>query len=219
MTEQHHRKTRPDPNVSDPLSEPTLGRRIWAAYLQRGYTRGSFARAVGAAYVTVDRHDTGKVIPELDHVMRASELLGYSSDELYYGYHKPHLQRSESELSRDAIKALLHEERVAPEQVEALGEHERSPAGTYQRFTRTYVLTFCERHAVAVREGMTPQAAIDAAKVAAANARASAEANALRLSMPPSDDELAALGRSLEKEARPRKRKRTPAVVQKRKRA
>lgn len=186
-------KTRPDPNIRDPLAEPTIGRRIWAAYLAAGYNRATWAEATEITYKTADNYDTGATLPSLEHCLLAAKLTGFSMDDLCYGHRRPHGQRSELELSRDGVKALLHELRASVEAIEALGEHERSAAGTYQRFTRSYVAAFVERFGLARREGLSVQEAIVQAKTTAANARANAEAIAARLK-PTSAQALAELG-------------------------
>lgn len=77
--------TRPEPNRADPLSESTIGRRMWAGYLARGWSRADFARRMGVAYQTVDRWDIGQQTPGLDMVQRASELLGITVVDLVHG--------------------------------------------------------------------------------------------------------------------------------------
>jgi transcriptional regulator with XRE-family HTH domain len=195
--QHHHRKTRPDPNTEDPLSEPTVGRRIHAAYLRAGYNRHTFAQAMGLTYPAVDQLDKGAAVPKLANLMKASELVGFTLDELVYGHHPPHARRMEPELTKDAIKSLLQELRADADAIEALGEYERSGAGQYQTYTRSFVAAFVERYGLARREGMDRKLAVDAAKVAAANAKANAEAVALRLKAPPSDASLAVLGQRL----------------------
>jgi len=78
-------KTRPDPNAADPLSEPTVNRRLHAAYLAKGWTRADFARHMGVKYQTVDRWDTGEFNPGLDTLFRAAELVGYTPTQLLHG--------------------------------------------------------------------------------------------------------------------------------------
>lgn len=190
----HHLKTRPDPNVGDPLSEPTVGRRIWATYLALGFNRRTWAEKTGITYQTADNYDTGRTAPSLEHVMLAAQLSGFTTDQLCWGYNRPHGLRDEQELSREAVKSLLHDLRASDETKEALAMHEQSAAGHYQRFTRSYVGAFCERFSLARREGLGVQAAIDAAKATAANARANAEAVAAKLSAPVSAETLSKLG-------------------------
>lgn len=171
------KKTRPDPNVADPLSEPTVQRRLWAAYLRAGFTRGSFARALDVRYATVDSWDTGASMPsDLVVFARAAELVGFSTDELIYGHRAKGTLRLEPELSRDAIKELLTELDATGEQRVAFGEHAAGPAGSFQRFTRTYCSTFVSAYAAAIEGGTKHAAAIEHAMVEATRARATADA-------------------------------------------
>ena len=77
------------PNIDDPLSEPTRHRRVWAAYLARGFTRRQFAEELGTNYHTVNRWDAGAATISLDMLQRASELLKYTMDELCFGRRGP----------------------------------------------------------------------------------------------------------------------------------
>jgi len=196
-TKQHHRKTHADPNTQDPLSEPTLNRRLWGAYLAAGYNRSTWAKRTGITYPTANNYDHGKTPVPLDHLMHAVELFGgkYTLDDLAYGYAQ-RSRRDEPELPPEAIKLLLSELRATSDQIEALGEYAQSPAGKFQRFTRTFVAAFVDRYGLAIKEGMTRTAAIDAAKKTAHNARANMQAIADRL-QPVSAEDLAQLGKSL----------------------
>lgn len=78
-------KVRRDPNAADPLSEPTVNRRLHAAYLAKGWDRATFARKMGVKYQTVDRWDIGEIVPGVDNLFRASELVGYTPAQLLYG--------------------------------------------------------------------------------------------------------------------------------------
>jgi transcriptional regulator with XRE-family HTH domain len=170
------KKTRPDPLVSDPLAETSVQRRIWAAYLRGGYTRWSFARALGVSYSTVDAWDTGASMPSVDLLRSASELLGVPINQLFYGHRgAPGGDGREAELSRESLKALLNEIGATPEQRAALGEHEQSPAGRYQDWTRSYVIMFADAYKAARRGGATHDQSMDEALSQAINARAVAE--------------------------------------------
>lgn len=178
-------KSRPDPNVDDPLSESTPGRRVHAAYLLAGFTRAEFQRELGVSYVTVDNWDKGGAI-KLENLLHAAQTLGYTMDQLCYGHHPPaHVER---ELSDDAIKQLLAELGASDEQVEALGQLAQSPAGRFQRLTRTYVATFVAVYASAISAGSEHEAAIVEAKQEAARQRASVEAASRGLAKPPPTD-------------------------------
>jgi len=192
-------KTRPDPNVADPLSEPTVNRRLWAAYLQRGFTRADVAKRLEVSYQSVDSWDTEKTTPSLDVLVRASQLVQYSMDELCFGHHPPKLRRAEGELSRDAIKLLLVELGASSAEIEALGEHEQSPAGRFQRFTRTYVGAFVGAYRAAVKAGCTHKQALDGAKAEAAKARASVDAVGRGIGAPVTTQELREMGERIRK--------------------
>lgn len=146
-------------------------------------------------YVAVDDWCVGKTSPSLKHLMRMVELFdgAYTLDQLAFGHAPPSAKRVEPELDREAIKRLLGELRATNEQIEALGEYERSAAGQFQRYTRTYVAAFVEAFAAAREHGQSTKQAIASAKEAAANARANAEAIALNLRAV-SEAELAKLG-------------------------
>jgi len=73
------------PNAEDPLSEPTVNRRMWAAYLSRGHSRAEFARMLGVNYNAVQNWDRGDNQMSLDTFLKACQLLNYSSDEIGYG--------------------------------------------------------------------------------------------------------------------------------------
>lgn len=78
-------KKRPDPNVANPLAESSVNRRLWAAYLAKGYTRQSWSTLLGVSYTTVDNWDTETSTPGLDFLIKAAPLVGYSLDELCFG--------------------------------------------------------------------------------------------------------------------------------------
>src|SRR5215471_18613126 len=138
---------RKEPNRLDPLSEPTLNRRLWAARLHRNISRAAFAKLVGVYYKTVDDWDLGATVPQLDALMKAAVLLDFSLDELCFGRRQRKPKTLEAELTRDQIKRLLRELRVTADQAEALADHERSAAGQYQSFTRAYVAAFVDVYA------------------------------------------------------------------------
>lgn len=188
-------RTRPAPNVADPLSESTPGRRVHAAYLLAGFSRAEFQRELGVSYVTVDNWDKGGAI-KLENLLHAAATLGYTMDQLCYGHHPPPRKHLEPELSRDEIKLLLVELGATLEQTDALGAHELSAAGRFQRFTRTYVATYIAVYASALSDGRDPAAASDLAKQQAAQARAQVEAAARGLTKTaPSDETLRAAGK------------------------
>jgi transcriptional regulator with XRE-family HTH domain len=169
-------KTRPEPNRSDPLSEPTMRRRLWAAYLRAGFNRAQFARALGVRYATVQGWDNETATPDLETFARAAKLVEFTLDELMYGPSRAKASRLEVELARDAIKELLVELDATDTQRVALGEHEMSPAGRYQRFTRTYITAFVAAYDAHTQEGRKHDDAIARAMVEATRERALADA-------------------------------------------
>lgn len=150
-------KTLGEPNRNDPLSEPNIGRRLWAAYLRAGYTRSTFAAALGESsaeqrpptYATIVRWDKGGS-PDLATLARAAQLVGYTLDELFYGHQRPTVKRIEDNLTVDAIIALLDELGATSDQALALARWRQSPAGMYAKITRSYVTKFLEAHAAMV---------------------------------------------------------------------
>ena len=176
-------KTLHEPNRNDPLSEPNVGRRLWAAYLRAGYTRTTFAAAIGVdrngkppTYQTVFRWDKGGS-PDLHTLARAAQLVGYSMDELYYGHRRPMMKRIEDNLTGDQIIALLGELRADDDAASALGEYRVSPAGMFTKITRVYVEKFVEGY-TAIAARTTRREAIAIAAQAGRDARVLAEAMA-----------------------------------------
>jgi transcriptional regulator with XRE-family HTH domain len=198
------------PNVDDPLSESTRHRRVWAAYLARGFTRRQFAQELGTNYHTVNRWDAGAATISLDMLQRASELLHYTMDELCFGRRaaaavpaasaapaspaapaaaakRPTVASPSGVLTEDQIRSLLEIQRVDAQTRAAFGEHSVSPTGRYQSFTADYVTAWC---AAFVATQSTASAL-----VAAVNGRALSEAVAAG-AVPLTADELRAAARS-----------------------
>jgi peptidyl-tRNA hydrolase len=69
----------------DPMLEPTIGRRVWAAYAKAGYNRHTFAAQLGIYYTTLQRSDAGSSQLTLALLMRAALLLGHTMDDLCFG--------------------------------------------------------------------------------------------------------------------------------------
>jgi hypothetical protein len=78
-------KTHPDPQTADPLSEPTPPRRLWSAYLRKGWNRKQWARKLGVQYSTAFNWDVKGATPDLKPFVRMCELVGYSPDEILFG--------------------------------------------------------------------------------------------------------------------------------------
>lgn len=126
------------PNVADPLSEPLRHRRIWACYLHKGFTRASFARAMGTTWSVVQAWDLGKRNSiSLEKLILAGRVLGYSLDELCHG--KQTLVGREPTLGHAAIMEALREIGASADARAAFARHLESAEGRYQELTRSYV--------------------------------------------------------------------------------
>lgn len=197
------------PNVDDPVSEPTVGRRLWAMYLSRGYNRNTWAKMMDVAYLTVDRWDMGTHLPHLDQLKRMSELLGYSLEEVAYGYDVPSAGKA-NPLSLEDKANLLRELRATPDQAKAFSDFDDSPAGRQlhrRPHMRAFIATFIEAYQTSRRTGATHVDAITVAKEVAANARANVEAVAFGAE-PQSENEIAKVGERARNPKAKRKRKR-----------
>lgn len=164
-----------EPNQHDPLSETTVGRRLWAASLAAGYkSRLAFAAAIGIRHQTLSLIDTDKTTPTLDTFSTACHLVGYSMEEIYFG--RKNAGR-EPNLSNDAIIAALDElEAEAPERA-ALKAHLDGPDAALQRVTRSYVTAFVNVHAQArLQKNRPPNECLQRAMSAADTARATSDA-------------------------------------------
>jgi hypothetical protein len=162
-----------EPNKLDPLSEPTLNRRVWAAYLRAGFTRASFAAAMGVRYAHVHHWDLGRHVMTLPHLMRAATLVGMTLDQLAYGHAgRATPPQPELPLTDDGVRAVLFELNASEKQMTALAEHRASTVGAYQPFTRTYVTSFVSTYQEAIDAGRKHALAMRLAFVAADNARA-----------------------------------------------
>lgn len=165
------------PNVDDPLSEPTFNRRVWAAYLRAGYTRKTWAKAMGTSYTHANNWDSGKKVHSLAYAERAARLTGYTVDQLLHGYGGT--EGSEHSLSEREILTVLDELKASDEACRAWGKFRRSDAGVAQRSTRSYVVAFVQTY---MTERAAKESEADAVRKAmrmAANARAVADAAAL----------------------------------------
>ena len=168
--------SRPSPNVADPLSEPTVGRRLWAAYLKAGYNRNQFAKALGKAYTTIDKWDTGVSTPTLGNLTAAAKLVDYSVEELVHGKAVERDKRLQPELDQQGILAVLLELNANGAQRAALGDHIKSDAGTFQRITRAYVTAFVTAYGELLAQGKPRAQAMEHAIIEADRARGLADA-------------------------------------------
>jgi len=204
-------KSLPEPNSADPLSEPTVNRRVWAAYLRAGYTsRADWARALGVArYQNTIEWDKETKGYDLATLARAADLVGYTIDELVHG-HRPAAQRVvEPALVTDAdLIDALNTLGATPEQREALAEWRLSPAGKFADVTLTYVRRFCAAYSNARRKGAEHASAIVEANNSARHARV-LSATVARGGRPVSTSALKALGAELRAvDGKPQRRKR-----------
>lgn len=167
-------RSRPDPglNLADPLSEPTLQRRLRAAYESQGWNRYKFAKALSVAYSTVDAWDEGKAEPKLKNLIDALKLLkGYDLNGLVFGHRGLPEAGTEPRLTDDALRAVLDELGADEDSRAAIGEWQASPRGKFQPWTRSYVLQWLTTHIAARQAG----ADADAAQREAANAGLNAD--------------------------------------------
>lgn len=159
------------------MSEESLGARLWAAYLHRGYTRATFAAALGKTYATVDRWDTGESLPDIKVLMDASALVGFTLDQLCFGRERPDAGTREVALREPADWfALLEQMDASYDARAALGEHLNSPAGRLQRSTRTYLVTFVRTFEALREKRVSVEEASTRAAIEADRARAAADA-------------------------------------------
>jgi hypothetical protein len=157
------RPERPGPPDKDnPLAEPTPQRRLWAAYLARGFNRASFARALGAQYSSLDNWDIGATAMSLETFARAACLVQYTLDELVYGaaagpsappghlMSTPVLAGYASlaeydaandapELTIEARRALLAELGASADERATFGVMHHDTAAAYYQLTESYI--------------------------------------------------------------------------------
>ncbi|HEY2735951.1 MAG TPA: hypothetical protein VGI70_18265 [Polyangiales bacterium] len=156
-------KTLSEPDATNPLAESTFSRRLWAAYRRAGYTRASFAAALGIRrYATVLAWDRG-ALPDIATIMRACDLVGYTVEDLWYGLDERKVPTIEHSMSDGEIIALLDQLRATDEQARALGEWRATPAGRYARCTRSFVAGWLAAYATAREAGQPHVEAITAA--------------------------------------------------------
>lgn len=173
LTTNPEPEERDRPNVADPLSEPTLHRRVWACYLHRGYTRAAFARALGTSWSVVQTWDLARSPNggmSLASLIKVARVLGYTTDELCFG-HQPPVGR-EPVLDASGIMKALAECNASAAARAAFAEHLTTTAARYQEVTRSYVHAWVGGWA-AHAGSASPE---DEALIAAVNARARAKA-------------------------------------------
>lgn len=162
------------PNVADPLSEPTLHRRVWACYLHRGYTRAGFARALGTSWSVVQTWDLGRSPNggiSLPSLIKVSRVLGFTVEELCFGK-QAHGPGREPVLDDAGIMEVLAECRASAAVRAAFAEHLASTAGRFQQATRSYVQGWVTGWMANARTAEPEQEAL----ISAVNSRARASA-------------------------------------------
>lgn len=206
-------KSLPEPSVADPLSETTLERRVWGAYLRAGFSRAQWGRALGIKrYQTLIELDKAERPWELNALAAAAQLVGYSLDQLYYGHAgrvNGHATRSAA-LNADGIVTALNELGADDVQREALAEYKLSRAGMYASVTREFVEVFIATFTACTRRGMSRANALIEAASNGRNARMLGGTVAAG-GRPVSARQLEALGpglRAIDPQTQPRARKR-----------
>lgn len=109
---------------ADPLSESTLGRRIWALFQREGYTKGAFAAVVGVSFGAVDNWTLGQALPTIPTVMRIALMFEVSLEDLCFGSEGRDKYRAELELpmvlTTADVTSWLAERNATPKQVAAV---------------------------------------------------------------------------------------------------
>jgi transcriptional regulator with XRE-family HTH domain len=161
-----------DPNRADPLAEPTINLRVWALYLARGFTRASFARAMGVHYNIVTNWDTGRTSMSLVHFLRACEVIGVLPTELAYGNDGPPPTEREHSLTDVEIRELLDRLEPKPDARESRALDQWRRENPSQRLTATLIRTLVTSYRTALRGGYHHEDALTIASDAALAARA-----------------------------------------------
>lgn len=186
--------------AGDPLTEPTRQARLEAAMRKRGYTITEFARALNVRWQTVQDWFAGRT-PNLDAFIHACELVQYSMLDIVYGYERPNSPR---QLSADGIKRLFAELNTPAALRTAFAQHQESPEGRYQDYSRAYVCGWLNAFAAAIRAGAQPTRAHEVASIAALNEHALAVAAASHVRPIDTSDLAAAVAA-----AQPRRKRKT----------
>lgn len=180
----------PLPAVDDPLSEPTLNRRLWAAYLRANYTRRTFSEALGTSYAQLSHWDAGRQTMQLAYVRKAALILCMSTDDLIFGrdaerpgpYEPP--PHPQGEVDHAMVRTMLDAMDAAPETRERLALHLESPSGRYQHVTQEYVRRFVQVYELERAKSATPEHAVALAYTEAINHVATVSASRLPLAAP-----------------------------------
>jgi transcriptional regulator with XRE-family HTH domain len=101
----------------------TIGQRIRAAYLRRGYNRTSFSKAIDVHYTNIAAWERGDQQPSRANVSLAAEILNIPEAELY-GYTEPTksyaafdewLETGEGQHAPEDIRSIMASQRWARE--------------------------------------------------------------------------------------------------------
>lgn len=167
--------TPPPPDTLRPLDEPTLGRRIWGLYLQKGYSRAQFAASINCVYSMVVHWDFGDHEPRLEHLRNIAQQLDTPLDDLVFG--SAGRPRPSKKPPEDAmIMHALDSVRASPSARAAFAEHTQSVAGKYQHFTFDYVQRYAQAFDHELGLGKTAHQAAQVAFAEAVNKRAAVTA-------------------------------------------
>jgi len=169
------RETPPPPDTLRPLDEPTLGRRIWGLYLQKGYSRAQFAASINVVYSMVVHWDFGDHEPRLEHLRNISQQLDTPLDDLVFGSSgrpRPTKKPPEDAMIMHALDSV----RATPSARAAFAEHTQSTAGKYQHFTFDYVQRYAQAFDAELSNGATAHHAAQVAFAEAVNKRAAVSA-------------------------------------------
>ena len=174
---------RPPLNLSDPLANPTAGRRCVAAMLKAGYSQSSAARKLDIAYTTLDKWITGVNEPDRENLKAVGKLTGYSVDDLLHG----ETPAPETVLNREERASVLRTLNATPDERSAFAEHEDSQHGRYADMTRPYVARFVLEYRAQRALGTGREEAISVAYESAvdADAKATLKSSGTSSSSPP----------------------------------
>lgn len=183
----------PEVSFKTPLEFPTVQERIRAFYLERGFNRASFARALGVGYTVVANWEskTNPYQPSIPNIRQAAIVLQVTTDDLIFGAEPrpvqmaPHPRLPVQGQGAGAYSLDLGTLRIALDRAgasalarEALVTHMESPRGQLQRVTVDYALAYVHAWDAAMQAGRDEGAANRAATHAAINARAESHARA-----------------------------------------
>lgn len=164
------------PSAIDPISEPTLNRRVWGLYLNRGYDRAKWARAMEVSYSVACRWDNGGIQMSAANLARAAQVLAVSADDLLFG--RGGRPQPDVAIDHLLVRAALDAVDAQPESRARFAAHVDSPEGRYQVITPHYVHRWVQTYETELRAGTRADQAAARAFAEAVNARAAVAAAA-----------------------------------------